>query len=100
MKRILGWASAAVLAGALSLGAQAQGQTGPRGADANNDGKCDVCGRPDSQIGQRRGPANGQGRGFGRMGRGMRNCPCQACRNQNQGQGQNQPQAQAPQQKD
>jgi hypothetical protein len=95
MKRIFGWAAAAVLAGAISLGAQAQGQTGPRGADRDNDGKCDVCGRPAAQIGQ--GRRAGGGQGFGRMGRGMRarNCQCPACRNQNQ----SQPPAQAPQQK-
>jgi hypothetical protein len=79
MRRMLAWAGAAVLATALTLGGQTQGQNAPRGSDKDGDGKCDVCGRPASQIGrQGRGP--GRGRGF-RNGCCMRaqNCGCPGC---------------------
>jgi hypothetical protein len=91
MKRIMIWVSTACLAAVLSAAPQAQGQNSPQGADRNNDGKCDVCGRSASMIGQ--GRQGGQGRGMGRgmrgrgMGRGMgqgRGCrnQCPACTTQ------------------
>lgn len=80
MKRIFAWAGAALLAASLTLGGQTQGQSGPRGVDKDGDGKCDICGRPVSAIGQARrdGPGQGRGRGNGCRMRSQ-NCQCSGC---------------------
>lgn len=76
MKKAMLWAATVLFAAGMTAVAQNQAQPGPRYADADKDGKCDVCGRTPGQ-GQGRGMR--QGRGPGRGMRGRMGCRCGQC---------------------
>jgi hypothetical protein len=79
MKKMMLGAAAVLLAAGMSVSAQNRGGPGPRFADADKDGKCDICGRtpgqgPGQVMRQGRGPGRGMMRG--RMGCGRGQCGC------------------------